>query len=190
MRKIANENNLAETAFFVRTGPGKYDLRWFTPESEVDLCGHATARQRLGDLHRARSELKSVAFETRSGTLVVDRGRGGNHVMSMPSDPVTPYEEHDGFARQIGEALGIAPPDELYKGRYILGVWNEPGRGARDQGLRQHRRRAAPARPVGDDRVRARRSRQSWGLRFHLALLRPRQGACRRTRSQARRIAR
>jgi predicted PhzF superfamily epimerase YddE/YHI9 len=42
MQKIANENNLAETAFFVRTAPGQYDLRWFTPESEVDLCGHAT----------------------------------------------------------------------------------------------------------------------------------------------------
>ena len=42
MQKIANENNLAETAFFVATGQGKYDLRWFTPEAEVDLCGHAT----------------------------------------------------------------------------------------------------------------------------------------------------
>jgi len=42
MQKIANENNLAETAFFVRTGAGTYDLRWFTPEGEVDLCGHAT----------------------------------------------------------------------------------------------------------------------------------------------------
>ena len=37
MQKIANENNLAETAFFVRTGHGAYDLRWFTPEVEVDL---------------------------------------------------------------------------------------------------------------------------------------------------------
>ncbi|HUZ73206.1 MAG TPA: PhzF family phenazine biosynthesis protein, partial [Stellaceae bacterium] len=42
MQKIANENNLAETAFFVKMAPGRYDLRWFTPEAEVDLCGHAT----------------------------------------------------------------------------------------------------------------------------------------------------
>ena len=42
MRKIANENNLAETAFIVWRSPGQYDLRWFTPEAEVDLCGHAT----------------------------------------------------------------------------------------------------------------------------------------------------
>ncbi|MBV9046546.1 MAG: PhzF family phenazine biosynthesis protein, partial [Alphaproteobacteria bacterium] len=43
MQRIANENNLAETAFFVPVGGAeKYDLRWFTPEGEVDLCGHAT----------------------------------------------------------------------------------------------------------------------------------------------------
>ncbi len=42
MQRIANENNLAETAFFVRRAEGQYKLRWFTPEAEVDLCGHAT----------------------------------------------------------------------------------------------------------------------------------------------------
>ena len=42
MQAIAAENNLAETAFFVKTGTGSYDLRWFTPALEVDLCGHAT----------------------------------------------------------------------------------------------------------------------------------------------------
>ena len=42
MQAIANENNLSETAFFVESSPGNYDLRWFTPTAEVDLCGHAT----------------------------------------------------------------------------------------------------------------------------------------------------
>ena len=42
MQAIAAENNLAETAFFVKTGAGAFDLRWFTPALEVDLCGHAT----------------------------------------------------------------------------------------------------------------------------------------------------
>ena len=92
MQKIANENNLAETAFFVRTAPGKYDLRWFTPESEVDLCGHATLASAWLIFEALDPELKSVAFETRSGTLVVDRGRDGNHTMSLPSDPVTHYD--------------------------------------------------------------------------------------------------
>jgi PhzF family phenazine biosynthesis protein len=126
MQRIANENNLAETAFFVKTGKGKYDLRWFTPEAEVDLCGHATLGSAWTIFSFLDTSLKSVAFETRSGTLVVDRGADGNHVMSLPSDPVTPYTEQDGFAKQIGDALGIAPPDEIYQGRYILALWNDP----------------------------------------------------------------
>ena len=126
MQKIANENNLAETAFFVRTGHGKYDLRWFTPESEVDLCGHATLASAWLIFETLDPELKSVAFETRSGTLVVDRGRDGNHTMSLPSDPVARYDVKDGFARQIGEALGTTPPDEIHRGRYVLALWNEP----------------------------------------------------------------
>jgi PhzF family phenazine biosynthesis protein len=126
MQKIANENNLAETAFFVKTAPGKYDLRWFTPEAEVELCGHATLASAWTIFQFLDTGLKSIAFETRSGTLVVDRGVDGNHVMSLPSDPVTPYTEQDGFAQQIGDALGIVPPNEIYKGRYILAVWNDP----------------------------------------------------------------
>jgi PhzF family phenazine biosynthesis protein len=126
MQKIANENNLAETAFFVKTGAGKYDLRWFTPEAEVELCGHATLASAWTIFMFLDTGLKSIAFETRSGTLVVDRGADGNHVMSLPSDPVAPYTEQDGFAQQIGDALGISPPFEIYKGRYILAVWNDP----------------------------------------------------------------
>ena len=42
LQAIALENNLSETAYFVRRKPGEYDLRWFTPATEVDLCGHAT----------------------------------------------------------------------------------------------------------------------------------------------------
>jgi len=126
MQKIANENNLAETAFFVRTAAGKYDLRWFTPESEVDLCGHATLASAWLIFETLDTELKSVAFETRSGTLVVDRGRDGSHTMSLPSDPVTRYDVEDGFAKQIGDALGTAPPDEIHRGRYVLALWNDP----------------------------------------------------------------
>ena len=42
MQAVAAESNLSDTAFFVKTAPGAYDLRWFTPTSEVALCGHAT----------------------------------------------------------------------------------------------------------------------------------------------------
>jgi len=150
MQKIANENNLAETAFFVKTAPGKYDLRWFTPEAEVELCGHATLASAFTIFKFLDTTLQSVAFETRSGTLVVDRGGDGNHVMSLPSDPVTPYTEQDGFAQQIGDALGIAPPSEIYQGRYILALWND----------------AKQVRAIKDagDIGRALRSLDMWGL--------------------------
>src|SRR5579862_6321899 len=75
MQRIANENNLAETAFFVKSGEGRYELRWFTPETEVDLCGHATLASAWLVFETLDPELKTVAFETRSGTLSVQRGR-------------------------------------------------------------------------------------------------------------------
>src|SRR5258706_9944494 len=62
MQKIANENNLAETAFFVRIANGRYELRWFTPESEVDLCGHATLASAWLIFDRLDPDLKSIAL--------------------------------------------------------------------------------------------------------------------------------
>ena len=125
MQKIANENNLAETAFFVRKGEGRYHLRWFTPEAEVDLCGHATLASAWLLFEKIAPELKSVAFETRSGVLTVERGAEGRHRMSMPSDPLSPYDAPD-LRRQIAEALGAPLPDALLKGRYVVAVWNDP----------------------------------------------------------------
>jgi predicted PhzF superfamily epimerase YddE/YHI9 len=136
LQKIANENNLAETAFLVWKSPGQYDLRWFTPESEVDLCGHATLASAWLIFEELDSELKQVCFDTRSGTLVVDRGRDGRHSMSLPSDLVAPLEAVPDFARKVGDALGTVPPKELYRGRYIVGVWEQAGgvRGIRGPG--------------------------------------------------------
>jgi PhzF family phenazine biosynthesis protein len=123
MQKIANENNLAETAFFVRQAEGRYHLRWFTPEAEVDLCGHATLASAWLIFDRIAPELKTVAFETRSGILTVDRGRDGQHVMSLPSDTIEPFEA-PGLAQQIGTALGAPAPKAILKGRYIVAVWD------------------------------------------------------------------
>jgi predicted PhzF superfamily epimerase YddE/YHI9 len=126
MQKIANENNLAETAFFVRTAPGKYGLRWFTPEGEVDLCGHATLANAWLLFALIDPELKSVGFETRSGTLIVDRGRDGRHIMSLPSDAVKPFADAPaGFAKAVAEALGTSAPSEILKSRYAMGVWDD-----------------------------------------------------------------
>ena len=124
MQRIANENNLAETAYFVRRSEGKYDLRWFTPEGEVDLCGHATLASAWLLFDRLAPHLKLVSFQTRSGELVVERGADGQHVMSLPSDPVAPFDS-PGLPQQIAEALGTPPPAVILKGRYLVAAWNE-----------------------------------------------------------------
>jgi predicted PhzF superfamily epimerase YddE/YHI9 len=136
MQRIANENNLAETAFLVRRAEGRYDLRWFTPEAEVDLCGHATLASAWLLFGELDPELKSVDFETRSGTLTVQRGRDGQHVMSLPSDPIAPFAGPDGFANAVGNALGVAAPSEIFKGRYVVAVWDDAAtvRGIRGPG--------------------------------------------------------
>lgn len=124
MQKIANENNLAETAFFVRRAKGRYDLRWFTPEAEVELCGHATLASAWTIFEYLDSDLKQVAFETKSGELVVERGEGRHHVMSLPSDFVSPLWDAS-LARQLGEALQAPAPGLTLKGRYIVAVWDK-----------------------------------------------------------------
>ncbi|MGH6872394.1 MAG: PhzF family phenazine biosynthesis protein [Rhizomicrobium sp.] len=125
MQKIANENNLAETAYLVRRAPGRYDLRWFTPGSEVDLCGHATLASAWLIFAELEPALQHVAFETRAGTLTVDRGRDGNHIMSMPSDPLAPLEDEPRIAKAIGEAFGTTPPSHVFKSRYAVAVWDD-----------------------------------------------------------------
>ncbi|HUJ03769.1 MAG TPA: PhzF family phenazine biosynthesis protein [Rhizomicrobium sp.] len=125
MQKIANENNLAETAFFLRTRPTHFDLRWFTPESEVDLCGHATLASAWLVFAELAPELKSVSFETRSGTLKVDRGSDGRHIMSMPSEMPLARDDVDRLGREIAQALGTSAPAEVLSSRYVVAVWND-----------------------------------------------------------------
>lgn len=123
MQKIANENNLAETAYFVRKDRSRYQLRWFTPESEVDLCGHATLASAWIIFRFLEPEQKRLTFATRSGDLVVERGAGDFHVMSLPSDPIDEFAA-PGLANEIGAALDAPPPALVLRGRYFVGVWN------------------------------------------------------------------
>jgi PhzF family phenazine biosynthesis protein len=125
MQRIANENNVAETAFFVRKAPGQYALRWFTPSVEVALCGHATMASAWLILRTLEPDLKQVSFETKSGTLTVDRGADGKHIMSLPSDPLKPYAPSPDFAQRIGSALGIAPPVETLVGKNVFAVFEK-----------------------------------------------------------------
>jgi PhzF family phenazine biosynthesis protein len=125
MQRIAGENNLSETAFFVATAPGKYDLRWFTPKAEVDLCGHATLASGWLVFNELAPGLTTVSFRTRSGELTVTRQPNGELAMSLPTDPVAPFPAETRFAVDLGAALGVAAPSELYLGRYLMAVWDE-----------------------------------------------------------------
>ncbi len=84
MLKIAVENNYSETAFVVRKGEGRYDLKWFTPGGEVELCGHATLATSFV-LHRfADPGVGEMHFDTLSGELVVRASAEGGYTMDFP----------------------------------------------------------------------------------------------------------
>ena len=89
MQSIAAENNLAETAFFVTRGDG-FDLRWFTPMVEVDLCGHATLASAFVLFEKLDYSGESITFSTKSGMLTVLRRVDGMLEMDFPSRPPVP----------------------------------------------------------------------------------------------------
>ena len=122
MQAVAREMNLSETAFLVRRDDGAYDLRWFTPTVEVDLCGHATlasAHVLWEDGHLPTR--RPARFSTRSGWLTAER-QGDWIEMDFPAKPQTPAAAPAGLA----EALGAAP---RYVGRnqfdYLVEVETE-----------------------------------------------------------------
>src|SRR5258706_13721926 len=76
LQSIANENNLAETAFLVRREAGLYELRWFTPTVGVPLCGHAALASAWGIFSELEASLPEVRFGTPS-RILAGRGKGG-----------------------------------------------------------------------------------------------------------------
>jgi PhzF family phenazine biosynthesis protein len=116
MQSIAAENNLAETAFFVRNGDG-YDLRWFTPTLEVDLCGHATLASAFVVFEYLDPAAEAVRFRTRSGELVVRRK---GELLSMDFPARSPKQCAPDAA--LAAALG-RPPGELQASRDYLAVY-------------------------------------------------------------------
>lgn len=116
LQSIAAENNLSETAFFVREG-GRHRLRWFTPAVEVDLCGHATLASAYVILERLAPHLECVAFDTRSGELLVRRA-GDLLEMDFPAVRAKPVED----GGLVAEGLGRAPR-EVWAARDFLAVY-------------------------------------------------------------------
>jgi len=86
MQNVAMEMNQAETAFFWPLEVGNYGLRWFTPDGEVDLCGHATLATAHLMWERGLAPRDLVRFQTKSGELRV-RPEGDEIVMDFPSEP-------------------------------------------------------------------------------------------------------
>jgi PhzF family phenazine biosynthesis protein len=100
LRDIAAENNLSETAFVTGAESG-YALRWFTPTTEVPLCGHATLAAAAVVLERLEPGRRDVTFASPSGPLHVTR-RDGRYAMDFPARPVEPIPPPAGMASALG----------------------------------------------------------------------------------------
>ena len=101
LRSIAAENNLAETAFFVGAG-ADYELRWFSPEMEIDLCGHATLASAFILFAELGFRGDAVRFHSRaSGTLTVANA-GDILTMDFPARPAAPGPAPETLARALG----------------------------------------------------------------------------------------
>jgi len=118
MQKIAAENNLAETVFFVPKNEG-YHIRWFTPELEIDLCGHATLASAFVLYEYLGYSKPQLIFYSKSGELVITPD-GDKLQLNFPSRmPVRVTE----YPEQLLPGLGITDPLGVYKSRdYVVEV--------------------------------------------------------------------
>jgi PhzF family phenazine biosynthesis protein len=108
MQKIATENNLSETAYFVPRAAGEYDIRWFTPAAEIDLAGHPTLATAWLILNRLAPKLERVVFHTKLGDRLVVAREGDKLAMDFPARPPKPATIGD-----VAGAIGIKPVEVL-----------------------------------------------------------------------------
>jgi len=112
LQGVALENNLSETAFLVGDD-GHYELRWFTPAVEVELCGHATLAAGHVVLNTLEPDRTRVEFSTRSGPLIVE-AQGDELALDLPSRPGTPRSFDDpGTSAALSRGLGALPLELL-----------------------------------------------------------------------------
>ncbi len=117
MQRVAQENNLSETAFLTKTG-NDYALRWFTPAGEIDLCGHATLAAAHVVLTQLEPGRQQVTFHTCSGPLPVQK-RGDRYEMDFPAYTLSPVPVTEAMAAAFG-----ARPTAAYLGRDLLCVFD------------------------------------------------------------------
>jgi len=117
LQAIAEENNLAETAFVVPADDA-FGLRWFTPELEMDLCGHATLASAYVLFHHGYSSQAQLLFRYRGGTLTVTR-EADLLSMDFPSRPARRIDCDASLTRALS-----ARPREVYESRDLLAVFD------------------------------------------------------------------
>lgn len=110
MQKIALENNLSETAFFIPSQSG-FEIRWFTPAIEVDLCGHATLAAAHVLFHHLDFPSETIRFDSRSGPLRVKRV-SQQYILDFPADSIRQIDS----VSKLEKALGVAVT-EVWRGK-------------------------------------------------------------------------
>lgn len=104
LQKIAVENNLAETGYFVKKDD-IYEIRWFMPHAEIDLCGHATLASAFVIFNYIDSSINEVTFSSKSGILKAKKENNGAITLDFPSRPPAPIE----IPKEIHQALNAKP---------------------------------------------------------------------------------
>ncbi len=114
MQNIAKENNLAETAYFVKNND-LYEIRWFMPHAEIDLCGHATLASAYVIFNYIDTNTDEVIFSSKSGILKATKEHNGAITLDFPSRPPQEVE----IPKEIHQALN-AKPIKAFAGRDLM----------------------------------------------------------------------
>ena len=114
---IAIENKFSETAYLIKRDD-HYDLRWFTPDSEIDLCGHATMGSAYVLFEFVEQDAAELSFMTQSGMLTVARGEDGMLWMDFPARPGTEAPIYQSLVDSLGSGI-----KEVYRSADILVVF-------------------------------------------------------------------
>jgi PhzF family phenazine biosynthesis protein len=120
LQRIALENNLSETAFFVPDGDG-FQLRWFTPTVEVPLCGHATLASTHVLYTRLGWKKDMIAFQTKSGPLPVREAGDGRYTLDFPARRGVVWDAPDALTEALGEA-----PELVVRSATLVAVFRNP----------------------------------------------------------------
>lgn len=121
MQQIAMENNLSETVYFVKTNEG-YHLRWFTPEYEIDLCGHATLASAFIIKNFLEPHVAEINFTTQKAGILKASAKKGMYTLDFPSRMPKACKVPD----QLLKSVGISAFVEVLKSRdYFVVLPNE-----------------------------------------------------------------